>query len=104
MGMKWRKWAGGPTALVRYTGASRGGSGGRSPGGGVGLSSRTAESGSVLLNGWQLAEQAGDTTPDGAQRLLSTYRWDADLVRDEPTGYVVEHMADNGASIAMIPQ
>ena len=30
-------------------------------------------------NGWQLAEQAGDATPDGVQRLLSTYRWDADL-------------------------
>ena len=34
-------------------------------------------------NGWQLAEQAGDATPDGVQRLLSTYRWDADLVRDD---------------------
>ena len=26
-------------------------------------------------NGWQLAEQAGDATPDGVQRLLSTYRF-----------------------------
>ena len=34
-------------------------------------------------NGWQLAEQAGDATPDGVQRLLSTYRWDADQVRDD---------------------
>ena len=34
-------------------------------------------------NGWQLA-QAGDATPYGVQRLLSTYRWDADLVRDDP--------------------
>ena len=25
-------------------------------------------------NGWQLAEYAGDTTPDGVQRLLATYR------------------------------
>ena len=24
-------------------------------------------------NGWQLAEQAGDATPDGVQRLLSSY-------------------------------
>ena len=30
-------------------------------------------------NGWQLAEQAGDATPYGVQRLLSTYHWDADL-------------------------
>ena len=45
MGMKWRKWAGGPWALIRYTGASRGGSGNRTPAAGFGLSSRTAESG-----------------------------------------------------------
>ena len=45
-------------------------------------------------NGWQLAEQAGDATPDGVQRLLSTYRWDADLVRDDLRGYVVEHLGD----------
>ena len=34
-------------------------------------------------NGWQLAEQAGDATPDRVQRLLSSYRWDADLVRND---------------------
>ncbi len=45
-------------------------------------------------NGWQLAEQAGDATPDGVQRLLSTYRWDADLVRDDLKGYVMEHLGD----------
>ena len=43
-------------------------------------------------NGWQLAEQAGDATPDGVQRLLSTYRWDADLVRDDLSDYVVEQL------------
>ena len=41
-------------------------------------------------NGWQLAEQAGDATPDGVQRLLYNYRWDADLVRDDLKSYVVE--------------
>ena len=45
-------------------------------------------------NGWQLAEQAGDATPYGVQRLLSTYRWDADLVRDDLAGYAVEHLGD----------
>ena len=45
-------------------------------------------------NGWQLAEQAGDATPDGVQRLLSSYRWDADLVRDDLKDYVVEHLGD----------
>ena len=42
--------------------------------------------------GWQLAEQAGDATPYGVQRLLSTYVWDADLVRDDLRDYVVEHL------------
>ena len=28
-------------------------------------------------NGWQLAEYAGDATPDGVQRLLGVYHWDA---------------------------
>ena len=45
-------------------------------------------------NGWQLAERAGDATPDGVQRLLSTYVWDAGLVRDDLAGYVVEHLGD----------
>ena len=43
-------------------------------------------------NGWQLAEQAGDATPDGVQRLLYNYRWDADLVRDDLKDYIVEHL------------
>lgn len=45
-------------------------------------------------NGWQLAEQAGDATPDGVQRLLYNYRWEADLVRDDLRDYVVEHLGD----------
>ena len=45
-------------------------------------------------NGWQLAEQAGDATPDGVQRLLYNYRWDADLVRDDLRDYVVEHLGE----------
>ena len=34
----------------------------------------------------------GDATPDGVQRLLYNYRWDADLVRDDLGDYVVEHL------------
>ena len=45
-------------------------------------------------NGWQLAEQAGDSTPYGLQRLVSTYQWDADLVRDDLRDYVVQHLGD----------
>jgi len=45
-------------------------------------------------NGWQLAEYIGDATPDGVQRLLNSYEWDADLVRDDLRSYVVEHLSD----------
>ena len=45
-------------------------------------------------NGWPLAELAGDATPDGVQRLLSSYVWDADLVRDDLSSYVVEHLGE----------
>ena len=45
-------------------------------------------------NGWQLAEQAGDATPDGVQRLLYNYRWNADQVRDDLRDYVVGHLGD----------
>jgi SRSO17 transposase len=48
-------------------------------------------------NGWQLAEQMGEATPDGVQRLLRTARWDAEAVRDDLRAYVVEHLADPGA-------
>jgi hypothetical protein len=34
-------------------------------------------------NGWQLAEHAGERTPDGMQRLLANADWDPDLVRDD---------------------
>ena len=47
-------------------------------------------------NGWQLAEYAGDATPDGVQRLLAVYQWDADEVRDDLQEYVVEHLGDAG--------
>ena len=43
-------------------------------------------------NGWQLAEQAGEPTPTGMQRMLSGAHWDADAVRDDLRTYVVEHL------------
>jgi len=39
---------------------------------------------------WQLAERAGDTTPRAMQRLLGEAVWDADAVRDDIRGYVVD--------------
>jgi SRSO17 transposase len=52
-------------------------------------------------NGWQLAEHAGEMTPDGMQRLLTTARWDADAVRDDVRGYVVEHLGDPGGVLVV---
>ena len=52
-------------------------------------------------NGWQLAEQLGERTPDGVQRLLRTARWDADAVRDDLRAYVVEHLGDAGAVLVI---
>jgi SRSO17 transposase len=52
-------------------------------------------------NGWQLAEHAGEQTPDGMQRLLSTASWDPDLVRDDLRGYVVEQLGDPAAVLVV---
>jgi SRSO17 transposase len=52
-------------------------------------------------NGWQLAEQAQETTPDGMQRLLTTTRWDADALRDDIRGYIVEHLGDPGGVLVV---
>ena len=44
-------------------------------------------------NGWQLAEQAGDATPDGVQRLLYNYRCGTRTWFGMTSGsYVVEHL------------
>ena len=52
-------------------------------------------------NGWTLAERAGDATPDAMQRLLNHADWDADAVRDDLRGYVVEHLADDAAVLVV---
>ncbi len=43
-------------------------------------------------NGWQLAEQLGEATPDGVQHLLARADWDADAVRDDLMVYVQDHL------------
>ncbi len=45
-------------------------------------------------NGWTIAEFAGDACPDGMQRLLNFYSWDADRVRDAVRRYVVTRLGD----------
>lgn len=56
-------------------------------------------SGAERKNSWTIAEQAGDVAPDGMQRLLNHYRWDADAVRDTLRGYVLEHLAAPGGVV-----
>ena len=52
-------------------------------------------------NGWQLAEHAGERTPDGMQRLLATADWDPDLVRDDLRAYVLEQLGDPQAVLVV---
>lgn len=52
-------------------------------------------------NGWQLAEQLGERTPDGVQRLLNAAHWDAEAVRDDLRDYVVERLADPEAVLVV---
>lgn len=52
-------------------------------------------------NGWQLAEAAGDASPDSVQDFLARMRWDADAVRDDLRGYVVEHLGDAQAVLVL---
>ncbi|GHC55921.1 hypothetical protein GCM10010349_23070 [Streptomyces flavofungini] len=52
-------------------------------------------------NCWTIAEWAGETTPDGMQDLLGRAKWDADQVRDDVCGYVVEHLHDDRAVLVV---
>lgn len=52
-------------------------------------------------NGWQLAEELGERTPDGVQRLLNAARWEADAVRDDLRGYVVAHLGAEDAVLVI---
>src|SRR5215207_1179023 len=52
-------------------------------------------------NGWQLAEQLGESGPQGVQRLLNAARWDAEAVRDDLRAYVVEHLGDDQAVLVV---
>ncbi|MFJ9012568.1 IS701 family transposase [Streptomyces canus] len=58
-------------------------------------------SGLPRKNCWTLAEHAGDATPDGFQHLLSRARWDADAVRDDLRGFVVEQLRDDDAVLVV---
>jgi SRSO17 transposase len=52
-------------------------------------------------NGWQLAEQLGEATPDGVQHLLARADWDADAVRDDLTAYAAENLGHAGGVLVV---
>ena len=82
------------------------GSGGSSRGGGRrricgGWWRRSSVLDRSAIKGWQLAEAAGDRTPDGVQEFLSRVRWDADVVRDDLRSYVAERLGDPGGVLVL---
>jgi SRSO17 transposase len=52
-------------------------------------------------NCWQLAEFAGDASPDGMQRLLNFSPWDEDAARDAIAPYVAAAMGNRAAVLAV---
>lgn len=52
-------------------------------------------------NGWQLAEAAGEATPDGVQEFLSRVQWDAEAVGDDLQAYVAAHLGDPNAVLVL---
>jgi SRSO17 transposase len=52
-------------------------------------------------NCWTLAELSGHTSPDRLQHLLARAKWDADAVRDDLRGYVVDHLGDDDAVLVV---
>src|SRR4051794_28824567 len=52
-------------------------------------------------NGWQLAEHAGDRTPDAVQDFLARVRWDADQVRDDLRAYMVAQLGEGDGVLVL---
>lgn len=52
-------------------------------------------------NCWSIAEHRGDRTPHGLQHLLSRAVWDADGVRDDLRGYVIDHLGHEDAVLVV---
>jgi len=55
-------------------------------------------------NSWQLAEALGEAGPQGVQRLLTDAGWDAEAVRDDLRGYVVEQLGDRASGVLVVDE
>jgi hypothetical protein len=51
-------------------------------------------------NSWQM----GEARPRGVQHLLNDAQWDADAVRDDLRGYVVEHLGDAKSGVLVVDE
>ncbi len=52
-------------------------------------------------NCWTIAEHRRDVTPDGLQHLLARAKWDAEAVRDDLRGYVIDAFAESDAVLVV---
>jgi SRSO17 transposase len=52
-------------------------------------------------NGWQMAEQLGESGPRGVQRLLGEADWDEEAVRDDLRAYVMEYLGETDGLLVM---
>lgn len=55
-------------------------------------------------NGWTLAEFAGDTGPQGMQRLLNFYAWDTDGLRDDVRAAVADRLGDAREGVLIVDE
>jgi SRSO17 transposase len=55
-------------------------------------------------NSWQMAEAIGEARPRGVQHLLNDARWDANAVREDLRGYVVEHLGDQRSGVLIVDE
>src|ERR671911_726215 len=55
-------------------------------------------------NSWQLAEVAGNYTPYGIQHLPGRASWDADALREDLRGYVIEHLLADSESCLIVDE
>jgi SRSO17 transposase len=51
-----------------------------------------------------MAEQIGEARPRGVQHLLNDARWNAELVREDLRGYVVEHFGDEASGVLIVEE
>jgi hypothetical protein len=52
-------------------------------------------------NCWSIAEHRGAKSPDALQHLLNRSVWDADLIRDDLRGYVIDNLGHPDAVLVV---